>query len=336
MDPAMAAVLAMMQQNQAAQLQAMRDDMERKERRAERRAKIQAEEAERRAKIQAEKNAAAMRLMAKLLCIRFNVKHPDSDYSVIGIPSSHKSKFDIFGQLENKEKENVPTATKEQEEEPISEASPQPLVVELVESKTATSSSTADFMKTGEAKEIVKPPIDLFKSICLDSDSNESEVEEEPVNPPSQQVDPPKPVDTKSNFGGKTFSTGKGLFANIDFDRLNAKPATTQQSEVKKPIETVLKPALTGFKSTIKDKEEDKSVELVNDDSSYGPAKPATLPSEPVINLETDSDSSAEEGWTEKKSEISSKKIKLFITGCQQSPLRSLPSLCEEIKCQWI
>ena len=52
MDPAMAAVLAMMQQNQAAQLQAMRDDMERKERRAERRAKIQAEE-----------NAAAMRLM---------------------------------------------------------------------------------------------------------------------------------------------------------------------------------------------------------------------------------------------------------------------------------
>ena len=38
---------------------------------------------------------------AKLLCIRFNVKHPYSDYSIIGVPSSHKSKFDIFGQLEN-------------------------------------------------------------------------------------------------------------------------------------------------------------------------------------------------------------------------------------------
>ena len=38
---------------------------------------------------------------AKLLCIRFNVKHPYSDYSVIGVPTSHKSKFDIFGQLEN-------------------------------------------------------------------------------------------------------------------------------------------------------------------------------------------------------------------------------------------
>jgi len=38
---------------------------------------------------------------AKLLCIRFNVKHPYGDYSVIGVPATHKSKFDIFGRLED-------------------------------------------------------------------------------------------------------------------------------------------------------------------------------------------------------------------------------------------
>ena len=37
---------------------------------------------------------------AKLLCIRFNVKHPYGDHSVVGVPASHKSKFDIFGRLE--------------------------------------------------------------------------------------------------------------------------------------------------------------------------------------------------------------------------------------------
>ena len=37
---------------------------------------------------------------AKLLCIRFNVKHPYGDHSVVGVPTSHKSKFDIFGRLE--------------------------------------------------------------------------------------------------------------------------------------------------------------------------------------------------------------------------------------------
>lgn len=39
---------------------------------------------------------------AKLLCIRFNVKHPYGDHSVIGVPSSYKSKFDIFGRLDDK------------------------------------------------------------------------------------------------------------------------------------------------------------------------------------------------------------------------------------------
>ena len=188
--------------------------------------------------------------------------------------------------------------------------------VAAVESENVKSSSTADFVKfgakTGEEKEIVKPPIDLFKSIFLDSDSSESESEKDEENPvnPSQQVDPPKPAETKSSFGGKTFGSGKGLFANIDFDRLNAKPSA-QQSDVKKPVETVLKPALTGFKSTFRDKD-DKRAEPDDDDeeSSYGPAKPATLPSEPVINIETNSDSSAEEVWKEKKSEKSTKKKK--------------------------
>jgi hypothetical protein len=77
MDPAMAAVLAMMQQNQAAQLQAMRDDMERKERRAERRAKIQAEE-----------NAAAMRLMINQIANIANSKAEKSREELLNAKSN--------------------------------------------------------------------------------------------------------------------------------------------------------------------------------------------------------------------------------------------------------
>jgi len=44
---------------------------------------------------------------AKLLCIRFNVKHPYGDHSVIGVPASYKSKFDIFGRLDDKKVRSI-------------------------------------------------------------------------------------------------------------------------------------------------------------------------------------------------------------------------------------
>ena len=48
---------------------------------------------------------------AKLLCIRFDVKPPFADASVVGVaPGSKSSKFDIFGRVNE-----LPTTSKETE-----------------------------------------------------------------------------------------------------------------------------------------------------------------------------------------------------------------------------
>ena len=48
---------------------------------------------------------------AKLLCVRFDVKPPFADASVVGIaPGTKRSKFDIFGKVNE-----LPTTSKEKE-----------------------------------------------------------------------------------------------------------------------------------------------------------------------------------------------------------------------------
>lgn len=71
-----------------------------------------------------------------------------------------------------------------------------------------------------------KPPLDLFKSIFANSDSEESEPEEEPTvdTPAAPSVVVPA---AESAASGPSKKIATGLFANIDFDKLNQRASTT-------------------------------------------------------------------------------------------------------------
>jgi hypothetical protein len=72
-----------------------------------------------------------------------------------------------------------------------------------------------------------RPPLDLFKSIFANSDSDESEPEEEqqPSEPPPAEPTAVPASAPVPSVPSKKIATG--LFANIDFDKLNQRASTT-------------------------------------------------------------------------------------------------------------
>ena len=163
--------------------------------------------------------------------------------------------------------------------------------------------------------EIVKPPIDLFKSIFLDSES-ESEAEEDKPKPEikSTKTAEKEQVDPETSVLRKPIAA-KGLFAKVDFDRLNQRGNTNNtnsesENAVKKPVDQQRqqKPieSKSGSSVAASRSAKDQSV----DESSYGPAKPASVPVVTSVTLESETDSSVEEDWREKKSDKSSSKKK--------------------------
>ncbi len=173
-----------------------------------------------------------------------------------------------------------------------------------------------------EEVESVKPPIDLFKSIFLDTDESDSDDDEETTKPEEisksspEQKEEPVNLDISDNsrtsFMRKPF-TGKGLFANIDFDRLNKRGNSNQ---IPTPVEEIKKPAETKTDKIISSKfpsSKSERKEEEEEDVSYGPAKPASLPLSRSIHVSSESEdySSDEEVWKEKKpSDKASKKKK--------------------------
>jgi len=172
-----------------------------------------------------------------------------------------------------------------------------------------------------EEVENVKPPIDLFKSIFLDTDESDSDDDEETTKPeeiakssPEQKEEPvnlDKSDNSRTGFMRKPF-TGKGLFANIDFDRLNKRGNSNQNPT---PVEEMKKPAETKTDKIKSSKFPSSKSERIEkeEDTSYGPAKPASLQVSRSIHVssESEDDSSDEEVWKEKKpSDKASKKKK--------------------------
>jgi len=103
--------------------------------------------------------------------------------------------------------------------------------------------------KNESDEETERPPLDLFKSIFENSESEEDEEEEqrqEQVKVEENVVAPPVPVQkvvTTPNLPNKKIATG--LFANIDFDKLNQrKSQTVQQPHVALPGRKINVPLL--------------------------------------------------------------------------------------------
>jgi hypothetical protein len=187
--------------------------------------------------------------------------------------------------------------------------------------ENVTAAATQD-QNVADAKESdTKPPIDLFKSIFLDDsdesddEANKSESEEKVKSAPEEDrpADDEKSDPERIQFRKPAF-TGKGLFANIDFDRLNRKgsinntprqpstePVTAKPVSQPGPAKNVREENKLAVSSSGKEEEAEES---------YGPAKPAGLviPSGKVF--ESESDSSSDGVWTEKKSDKKKKRKK--------------------------
>lgn len=228
---------------------------------------------------------------ARLLCVRFNVKPPYGDGSVTGVPVGFKSKFDLFGRI----REEKPTTKKEEKLDQENEEEK-----DITDKDDDKDKDTTAVEQVSEESVPEKAPLDLFKSIFLDSDSEEDEKVDEKV----EKVDGKKelfgtelddsnsnnrPWEKKQENVLRNMAAPKGIFANIDFDRLNSRNSGSCNT-----------------KNDVTDNDSSGD----NEEISYGPQKPkeAVVPSSTTVTV--DSDSSDLEQWSEKKSSKKDKKKK--------------------------
>lgn len=223
---------------------------------------------------------------AKLLCIRFNVKQPYGDASLIGTAPGQKSKFDIFGNIQAKNEEPPPPPPEEEE------------VIQKQEEITKENE-----VENEEIKE-EKAPLSLFQSIFLASSSDsESEPEEEEETEKAPLISEKKPQEKTNNL--RNLQPARGIFANVDFEKLNSKPDKNLH-EVVKSQEKKRMSALDCFQA--------EEPEVVSS-STFGPAKPASILNKEASssarrkNSSSSSDSDSDE-WIEKSHRKSSKKSK--------------------------
>ena len=245
---------------------------------------------------------------AKLLCIRFNVKHPfNGDESLIGVVekgSKTGQKFDLFGGVnfdrskndDGNEEENVDRKDEGQSEK----------------------LKAVEMDKVEDEKEIVeKPPLDLFKSIFLDSSDNEADEDEESEKVEEEKPPEPKTVEKTDVNLLKSRVQPKGIFANVDFDALNRKKIPAENTKLDQP-KVVEIPVEKGTNLT-KEEEKRKSAadffqsnEEDEEEGSFGPIKPPENPSRVIFNPSAsrqrhESDNDSDE-WTEKRVKKSNKK----------------------------
>ena len=243
---------------------------------------------------------------ARILCIRFNVKEPYGDSSIIGVPSGYRCKLDIFKNLDNAGR------VKKSNEESATVLEPENLNKNEVPSTISdTNSKNKPVFVNNESEEIFKKASnDLFKAIFLDSeDSDESDIDENSeiqikssggetkVNPPlflenvnklsniqTKQIIPDHVVvevehtTTDTSKQQKSQTQPKGLFANIDFSTFQKKK-NGSNIQVENENSVIIGPsrkrpvALDFIKGEI----DSSDVSLDEDIDKFGPKKPKTL-----------------------------------------------------------
>merc|ERR1712029_46749 len=233
---------------------------------------------------------------ARLLCLRFNVKSPYGDSSVTGT-APQRSKFDVFGRLN---------------ELPLTDKDKQKLVpaIETEKNDDVIQDVVTENDKTDDKVE-EKPPLDLFQSIFLasSSSSEESETEDKPQETKKDifgtelvKDDTKKPWEEKPVNSQRNPNPNRGIFANVDLDRLNSKTKV-----ITTPIETPSNPGPSSKPSPGPSSRMSAKDFFGYKDETFGPAKPKELSK----NYETkeSSSSSDEDEWVE-KSEKKHKKHK--------------------------
>ncbi len=160
---------------------------------------------------------------ARMLCIRFNVKHPYGDYSVVGVRKERKvgggaGGFQLFSGL--RQEEEAPKES--QEEDPgnftkVQDKRKEQGEVKAVQNVVKGKDKTEEDLPEEEAPK--KPPMDLFKSIFMDSsddeddedkkdeEKDEQEKEEAEQNKDSQEKE--QEEGKKSLFGTELEPAGK-------------------------------------------------------------------------------------------------------------------------------
>jgi len=171
------------------------------------------------------------------------VKHPYSDYSVVGVAGNKKDQsgkdpsFSLFASVEH---------IVEQPSKPASEENDH-----VDDAKVDKMEEDVD---NGNEETAEKPSMDLFKAIFLDSDSDSDEENDEDEKADEGKTDetsnskslyfgrelapkvPPKPWEEKKQNLLRNTDPAKGIFANIDFDALNKKKVVSDADAVDKDV----------------------------------------------------------------------------------------------------
>ena len=241
---------------------------------------------------------------ARLLCVRFNVKPPYGDSSVIGT-APMKSKFDVFGRLNE-----LPMTDKDKHKPvPAIESETKKTDDVIEDNVVITENDKEDNDKVPE-----KPSMDLFQSIFLassDSSSNESEVDEPKNNdkePTKKDIfgtelvkdTTEKPWEKKPENTLRNPNPNRGIFANVDLDKLNAKKDVTNPVVITTPSSKPNPMPSSSGRMSAKDF-------FGGSDNTFGPAKPKETVKD--FKSKETSTSSEEDEWVE-KSERKHKKHK--------------------------
>jgi hypothetical protein len=165
---------------------------------------------------------------ARLLCVRFNVKNPFADDKAETGPKKKKApSFDsaeLFSKLDEPRAAAAPVSGEHQ-----------PAVIKQ---------SLVTAVEPEEEAVQEKPPMDLFKAIFANSDSeSESESEEDEGPQESNRQPSGHPADRGSDKQdivveepSKQRDAPRGIFANIDFDALNRRRRKTPPPLVKEKV----------------------------------------------------------------------------------------------------
>ncbi len=279
---------------------------------------------------------------AKMLCVRFNVKHPYGDYSVVGVPVVRKSKFELFNFINDPTKSTTAAIP-----EPEAEASdvkevvePPKAVNENDDTSKATVPSPRDDDKVEPEEEKEKPSLDLFRSIFLDSseeedsDSEEAVVDAGTVEPKADATEKkdekaelfgtelesrlttkPMPWEEKKQNLLRNMSPAKGIFANVDFDALNRKKKKELPLPEKKPPEKTEEPKRSGEAVKRPRAADFLESESEGEEDTFGPSKPPAGAKVDYLAKFASDDSDDAGRWSErttsrKKVRRSSKKSK--------------------------
>lgn len=280
---------------------------------------------------------------ARILCIRFNVKEPYGDSSIIGVPSGYRCKLDIFKNLDNA------TTVKTSKEESVTKR--ESINLNKHEGSSTISEQNSNnkpvFVNNESEETFKKASNDLFKAIFLDSeDSDESEIDENSeiqikssgveakINTPliidnannlssiqsktlvSDHLVPEKEnstADTSSKH--KSQKQPKGLFANIDFSTFQ-KNKNESNNQVENDNSVIIgpsrkRPVAMDF---IKRDSDTSDVSFDEDIDKFGPKKPKILlvPSSEANKLsKTLSNEEDSDEWMEKSNQKQKKRRNL-------------------------